>query len=281
MIAIYRQLAIRLDPAPSSAGERLLRAAVEKAPTAEARGLACLKLADLLLYRANTVRNLHGPEPEPFLRLSELARSGGREPVQRPDEDPDALSREAERFYDLVVQRYADIPGRNGKLGEWAAQALFHLRDLAVGRPAAEVEGPDMDGKPLRLSDERGKAVLLMFASGLSGQSRELYAQGRALSQRMKGRPFAVRSVHLDDSRETLSQSIKAGEITWRCWWEGSQKRPNCDRWHVGFIPSVYVIDADGIIRAKDVKGKALDQAVDALMAKMDRLEAAEARTNP
>src|SRR5262249_9747804 len=89
MIAIYRQPPIRPDPSPAPAGDRPLGAAVEKAPTAEARGLACLKLADLLLYRAGVVRNLHGPEPEPFLRLSELARSGGREPAKRPDEDPD------------------------------------------------------------------------------------------------------------------------------------------------------------------------------------------------
>jgi RNA polymerase sigma factor (sigma-70 family) len=281
MIAIYRQLAMTLDPAPASAGERLLRAAVQTSPTAAARGLACLKLADLLRYRANTVRNLRGPEPEPLLRLSALARGGGREPVKRPDEDPDALTREAERFYDLVVQRYSDIPGQDGKLGEPAAQALFQLRDLAVGRPAPEVQGPDVDGKPLRLGDYRGQVVVLIFAGGLSVYNRDLCAQGRALSQRLKGRPFAVLSVHLDDSKETVTQSIKAGEITWRCLWEGLEKRPNCDRWHAQFIPSVYVIDANGIIRAKEVKGKALDQAVDALMAKLDRPAAAGSGSNP
>jgi hypothetical protein len=50
---------------------------------------------------------------------------------------------------------------------------------------------------------------------------------------------------------------------------------PNCRRWRLGFVPAVYVIDADGIIRAKDVKGKALDMAVDALMNKADARKAA------
>jgi hypothetical protein len=266
MIPIYRRLANRLDPPPASAGERLLRAAVERAPTTEARGLACIKLADLLRFRSWAERKRRGPEPEPFMELEELARSGGREPVRRTDEDPDELSREAARFYDLVVQRYADIPSPSGKLGEAAAQALFQIRDLAVGRPAPEVEGPDVDGMPLRLSDHRGEVVLLIFASGLSRSSGELYAQARALGQRMKGRPFAVLSVHLDDNKETLKRAIASGEITWRCWWEGYDRRPNCDRWRVGFIPSVYVIDAEGIIRAKEVKGKALDEAVDLLI---------------
>ncbi len=276
MTSVLGQLAITLHPAPSSAAERLLRAAAEEAPTAEARGLACLKLADLLRYRARTVREMRGPQPDPFLKLEELARSGGREPVHRTDEDPDAMTREAERYYELVVERYAEIPGRGGKLGEAAAQALFQLRDLAEGRPAPQVEGPDVGCKPLRLSDHRGTIVVLMFASGLSGPSRDLYAQGRALIERMRGRPFTVLSVQLDEKLETLRQSIASGEITWPCWWEGGTQRPNCEQWRVGFIPSIYVIDADGIIRARDVRGKALDEAVDALMARMNRTAAGE-----
>ena len=113
-----------------------------------------------------------------------------------------------------------------------------------------------MDGKPMKLNDYRGKVVVLMFASGLSGTSRELYAQGRPLGQRMQGRPFAILSIHLDDIKETVTQSTASGEITWRCWWESHGKRPNCDRWHVGFIPSVYVIDADGIIRGQGGEGQ-------------------------
>jgi RNA polymerase sigma factor (sigma-70 family) len=281
MISVYRQLGLTMDPAPASAAERLLRAAAEKAPTDEARGLACLRLANLLRSRADAIRRTRGPEPEPFLELEALARAGGQEPVKRPAEDPDRLTAEAVRFYDRAVERYADIPVGSGKLGEWAAQALFHLRNLAVGKPAPEVEGPDVDGQPLRLSDYRGKVVVLIFASGLSGPSRELYARGRALLERMKGRPFTILSVHLDEKTETLRDAISSGEVTWRCWSETYERRPNCDRWHVGFIPSVYVIDADGIIRAKDGRGKALDQAVDAVMATVNRPAAVEAGSSP
>ena len=178
------------------------------------------------------------------------------------------------RFYDRVVQRYADFQGKQGKLGEPAAESLFLLRDLAVGKPAPEVEGPDVDGKPLKLSDYRGKVVVLTFSGNWCGSCRELYPHQRALIERMKGRPFAILSVNIDENKETLKKAIASGEITWRCWWEGGEKRPNCDRWHVGIIPSVYVIDADGIIRARDVKGKALDEAVDALMAKIEKTPA-------
>ncbi len=280
MIPIYRRLAITLNPAPSSAAERLLRAAAEKAPTADARGLACLRLADLLKYRADAIRTMRGPEPEPFFKLMELARSGGSGPIKPSDDDPDALTREAIQFYDRVVEKYPDFEGKRGRLAERAAQSLFLLRDLAVGKPAPEVEGPDVDGKPLKLSDHRGKVVVLTFSVNMDGPCREAYPHYRALIERMKGRPFAILSVNLDENKQTLKNAIASGEVTWPCWWEGGEKRPNCDRWHVGFVPSIYVIDADGIIRARDVKGKALDEAVDALVGKIERT-AAPSRSKP
>jgi RNA polymerase sigma factor (sigma-70 family) len=270
LIPIYHQLVTTLYPAPSSAAERLLRTAAEHGPTPAARGLACLKLAELLSYRSRALLKQRGPEPDPFMKLEDLARSGGREPVKRSDEDPDALSQEAEQFYDRVVKEYVDIAGTSGTLGEVAAKALFHLRVLAVGKPALEAEGPDADGKPFRLSDYRGKVVVLTFAGRLRMDRRDIYAHVRALVQRMKGRPFVLVSVNLDEDKAAFRSSIDSGEITWRCWWEGNFDGPNRRRWQLDFVPSVYVIDADGVIRAKDVHGKALDQAVDALVAELE-----------
>jgi hypothetical protein len=212
---------------------------------------------------------MRGPEPDPFIKLDELARSGGRELVKRTFEDPDASTQEAIQFYDRVVARYSDIPRGSGTLGEAAATALFQIRELAVGKPAPEVEGTDVEGKSFRLRDYRAKVVVLTFSIDQAGPCRDAYPHQRALVERMKGRTFALLSVNIDDNKEQLSKSIASGAVTWRCCWEGGEKRPNCDRWRVGFIPSVYVIDADALIRANDIRGSALDEAVDALMAKL------------
>ncbi len=172
------------------------------------------------------------------------------------------------QFYDRVVEQYADFEGKRDRLAERAAQSLFLLRDLAVGKPAPEVDGPDVDGKPLKLSDHRGKVVVLTFSVHIAGPCRDAYPHYRALLERMKGRPFAILSVNLDEQKQTLKNCDRFGRDHLAMLVGGRQERPNCDRWHLGFIPSVYVIDADGIIRARDVKGKALDEAVDALVGK-------------
>ena len=74
----------------------------------------------------------------------------------------------------------------------------------------------------------------------------------------MKGRPFALLGVNVDEKKEALQSSIRDGEVTWRCWWEGQEDGPNRQRWKVNEIPSVFVIDAKGIIRAKEIEGKAI-----------------------
>ena len=264
MIPIFYQLVQTLIPAPRSAAERLLRAAAEKAPTSAARGLACLKLAQLLKYRADAVRKMRGPDPDPFMKLEQVARSGGKDPAPAPLEDPDALSKEAEQFYDRVMERYADIEGKHHKLGDVAAKALFQLRELAVGRPAPEIEGPDIDGKQCRLSDYRGRIVVLSFDGKWCGPA--IYPHGRALLEQNKGKPFALLSVNIDEQEETLRKSVDSGEITWRCWWEGGSVQPNCERWRQEWFPMVYVLDANGIIRAKGEFGKAIDQVVEQLI---------------
>jgi hypothetical protein len=49
------------------------------------------------------------------------------------------------------------------KLGDLAVRELFELRHLQPGKPAPEIVGEDIDGKPMKLSDFRGKVVLLDF----------------------------------------------------------------------------------------------------------------------
>jgi hypothetical protein len=49
------------------------------------------------------------------------------------------------------------------KLGELADRELFELRHLLPGKPAPEIAGEDIDGKAFKLSDYRGKVVLLDF----------------------------------------------------------------------------------------------------------------------
>jgi hypothetical protein len=73
-------------------------------------------------------------------------------------------------------------------------------------------------------------------------------------------------SVNTDGDRETLRKSIQDGEITWRCWWDGSPEGPICQSWNVTSFPTIYVLDCTGAIRFKNVHGPSLDEAVKKLL---------------
>ncbi len=53
--------------------------------------------------------------------------------------------------------------GSGGTVGDKAKAELFQIHRLAVGKEAPEIEGEDQDGERFKLSDYRGKVVLLDF----------------------------------------------------------------------------------------------------------------------
>ena len=122
--------------------------------------------------------------------------------------------------------------------------------------------GKDHLGNPLTLGEFRGKVVVLTFSGNWCGPCVGMYPQERALAARHAGKPFALVSVNTDDKVETLRTSIAAGEITWRCWWDGGTTGPITTRWGVQSFPSIFVLDPAGVIRFKDVRGDDLERAV-------------------
>jgi hypothetical protein len=68
-------------------------------------------------------------------------------------------------LFERAADRYADVKlnASGPSIGDQAKGALFAMRFLSVGKEAPEVEGEDADGKKFKLSDYRGKVVLLDF----------------------------------------------------------------------------------------------------------------------
>ena len=80
------------------------------------------------------------------------------------DRENPALAREEIRLLEVVRKDFADVKHwRRGTLGDAATRKLFEIRHLSIGKAAPEIEGKDMDGMAFRLSDYRGRVVLLDF----------------------------------------------------------------------------------------------------------------------
>jgi hypothetical protein len=83
---------------------------------------------------------------------------------RKPPSDAEELAKKAEIIFERVEKNYADvIQYEKHTFGMAAKAALFELHNLRVGKTAPEVEGEDADGVKFKLSDYRGKVVMLDF----------------------------------------------------------------------------------------------------------------------
>jgi len=101
-----------------------------------------------------------------------------------------------------------------------------------------------------------------------------MYPHERSLVKRLENKPFALLGINSDTDRDELKEVIKKEKITWRSWWDGgSTNGPIATKWSVRGWPTIYVLDHKGVIRDKNVRGEAMDKAVDALLKEAEQAE--------
>jgi hypothetical protein len=94
-----------------------------------------------------------------------------------------------------------------------------------------------------------------------------MYPHERSLVKRLEGKPFALLGVNSDAGKEALKKAMLKERIIWRSWWDaGSKKGPIDVAWNVHAWPTLYLIDAHGVIRYKDPQKEELDQLIDELV---------------
>jgi hypothetical protein len=106
-----------------------------------------------------------------------------------------------------------------------------------------------------------------------------MYAHERSLVKRLENEPFALIGVNSDRDREDLKKVMLKEKITWRSFWNGgSTSGPISAQYNVRGWPTIYVLDAEGKIRYKNVRGEAMDKAIDTLLAEMKSKSQDEAK---
>ena len=95
-----------------------------------------------------------------------------------------------------------------------------------------------------------------------------MYPHERSLVKRLEGKPFALIGVNSDIDKEKLKKRMTEEKITWRSFWNGPEgtSGPISRAWNVRGWPTVYILDAKGVIRSKWVREKEMDNLIDQLL---------------
>lgn len=141
--------------------EMFLRTVLEKSPHRDVQALACLSLAQFL---NNRMQRLDDMNERPEVAKAHAKLFGQQFLPSLKLQDRASVVREIESLFEKAASQYraAKIPYA-GTVGEKARAELFEFRNLQVGKQAPDIEGEDQDGKRFKLSDYRGKIVLLDF----------------------------------------------------------------------------------------------------------------------
>ena len=89
----------------------------------------------------------------------------------------------------------------------------------------------------------------------------------KQMVKRLKARPFALIGINSDGDRSALGKILTVRQIVWRNVVDGSTEGPISTQWGVNSWPTIYVLDAKGVIRYTDLRGEELEKAVVKLLA--------------
>ena len=140
--------------------------------------------------------------------------------------------------------------------------------DLQEGKRAPLIRGETARGESVKLSDFRGKVVLLDFWATSCVPCLKQMPHYAELTKKYEGRPFTVLGVANDYDAEAMQAFLDEKGYDWPNILDG-QDHANHLRWEIYNIPTLYIVDAEGVIRHSKVKyweTEFIDQSIEELV---------------
>lgn len=153
---------------------------------------------------------------------------------------------------------------KSGKKIKTALDAMFAI---VIGKPAPDFSAPSPEGKTISLKESLGKVTIIDFWASWCGPCRAENPNVVALYNEFHAQGLNIIGVSLDKDATKWKEAIAKDGLTWAHvsnlkFWED----PIAKQYNVQSIPATFILDAKGIIVAKDLRGDELKAKVKELL---------------
>ncbi len=179
----------------------------------------------------------------------------------------------AQAYYEMEPEKLTTVydmlapQGKQSYYGQRIRTFLDEQAKIGLGRTAPEFSMADTTGKSVALSSLRGKYVLVDFWASWCGPCRKENPNVVAAYQKYHDKGFEILGVSLDDKKNLWEKAINADKLTWqhvsdlKGW-----RNQAAGLYMVKSVPSSFLLDKDGKIIAKNLRGEELHKKLAELL---------------
>ena len=144
---------------------------------------------------------------------------------------------------------------------------LENEKRVAPGQKAYDFTLKDIEGKTYRLSDFRGKYVLLEFSASWCGWCKLEIPYLQTVYKNTRGKDFVMFTVNLDEDRAKWEEDVKKHQLPWPVISDlEAFKSPVAQNYNVSGIPAIYLIDPQGVIEAKGLRREKMIEYINTIL---------------
>ena len=210
-------------------------------------------------------------------KIDSIYRLQREEVARKIRKEPNAM------VYAMIASQY--FPPRNNAtdlqnfLGQFGAgvrqqsyylqkmqRALDQLAKIEVGKTAPDFELTSDQGNTVRLSHYKGQYVLLDFWASWCGPCRKEIPNVKTAFENFKGKNFNVLAVSIDKDSKAWAKALVEEKMPFTQVIDGKDEKSVSRNYMIEAIPANFLINPNGVIIARNLRGEALEKYLETLL---------------